>query len=663
MLFTRLQWIRELTVVFAALLFILVPSWVEAQSFTGANAASSHSLDYCTITPPGTTLNKPAGASGVLDLYSTLLTGCDLWAQYYSNANHDTVQWNPQCTPNAAVSSNYAGGTYAPFYVNGTVQEIRNGTLVAQSGGIHYIASCGCTDSRNINLVGLGTDATCYCKTGYDWDGNYHACLPEKYFVSAAVLQGPQCGSTCNGVGDPVDPASGAVYSTETDVNESANALKFSRYYNSSDASTGDISSGWRHSFTRMIKPRYQSFPFHDYVSTDPNNSPLYSDPASACTTGFTYYLKRQFSNWSSVTASYANGVCSLVQSGVTIGTLPIYYASTLTPSPGNSIIAFDATRDDGQLVSFTVSGGSIVAPPGISLRLQQTGSGYLLTDNSDNVETYDSTGKLLWVASRSGVVQTLGYDTSNRLSTVTDSFGHGILLTYNSLNHLASVTDSSQLSVQYGYDAYGRLSTVMSTDGNFRTYLYENTSFPNAMTGVLDENNTRYSTWVYNSQGRATSTQDSNGANAMTLVYNSDNTVTTNDALGASRTFTFGRYGDRSLVTGVSGSQCATCSEGKATTYDLGGFLSSRTDYNGNVTKYTYDDTRGLETSRTEAYGTTAARTITTQWHSTYRLPTLISIYSGGTATGTPIRTTSFTYDTNGNQLTKTITDPATKN
>src|SRR5262249_16739504 len=125
-----------------------------------------------------------------------------------------------------------------------------------------------------------------------------------------------------------------------------------------------------------------------------------------------------------------------------------------------------------------------------------------------------------------------------------------------------------------------------------------------------------------------------------------------------AVRTFTFGRYGDLSLTTGISGSQCSTCRESRATSYNPAGFVSSRTDYNDNVTQYTYDDTRGLEISRTEAASTPQARTITTQWSSTYREPTLISIYSGGTATGTPLRRISFTHDSSGNILTRTVTD-----
>ena len=206
--------------------------------------------------------------------------------------------------------------------------------------------------------------------------------------------------------------------------------------------------------------------------------------------------------------------------------------------------------------------------------------------------------------------------------------------------------------TVQYSYDAQGRLSTVTQADGTTQTYLYENAAFPNAMTGLIDETGTRFSSWGYDAQGRATSTSEAGGAGAHTLVYNADGSVLVTDALGAQRTFTFGRYGDRNLVTGISGAQCPTCSEGKATTYSLRGWVSSRTDYNNNVTTYTYDESRGLELSRTEASGTPAARTITTQWHPTYRLPLLIT---------EPGRITSFTYDGSGNQLTRTVTDTTT--
>src|SRR6185312_10208621 len=120
-------------------------------------------------------------------------------------------------------------------------------------------------------------------------------------------------------------------------------------------------------------------------------------------------------------------------------------------------------------------------------------------------------------------------------------------------------------------------------------------------------------------------------------------------------------QVGNHELGTSVSGAPCYPCGYVAATTYDSGGFPASETDFSGNVTLHTYDDTRGLENSRTEASGNSVARTITTEWSPAYRLPALISVYPGGSASGTPLRTTSFSYDGTADLLTKTITDPAT--
>ena len=64
------------------------------------------------------------------------------------------------------------------------------------------------------------------------------------------------------------------------------------------------------------------------------------------------------------------------------------------------------------------------------------------------------------------------------------------------------------------------------------------------------------------------------------------------------------------------------------------------------------FDDSSGLEQSRTEAVGTVNQRTTSTQWNVAQRLPTLIT---------EPGRTTAYTYDAAGNPLTVTVTDTAT--
>ena len=322
-------------------------------------------------------------------------------------------------------------------------------------------------------------------------------------------------------------------------------------------------------------------------------------------------------------------------------------------------------TRDDGQVIRFPVSGSTIVTLPGVTLRFAVTGSGFTVTDENDSVETYNAAGTLLSITSRAGVVLTMGYDANQRLSGVTDSFGNSPVLTRDATGRLTASAITGGSAAQYGYDASGRLSTVTWSDAQSRTYVYENAGFPNGLTGVVDESSARLLTWAYDSQGRGSSAQLAGGANAASLVYNADGTVTVTDALSAQRTFTYTAVGDFRKPAAISGSQCPTCQESAATTYDAAGFVSSRTDYNGNLTCYANDPARGLELVRVEGFGpgstcptnlasyipaaNTSQRKISTQWSTLWREPSLITEAT---------RTTGFTFDGSGNVLTKAITD-----
>jgi RHS repeat-associated protein len=178
-------------------------------------------------------------------------------------------------------------------------------------------------------------------------------------------------------------------------------------------------------------------------------------------------------------------------------------------------------------------------------------------------------------------------------------------------------------------------------------------------LVSLYDESGAEFSSWGYDSQGRGNSTQESGGANAISLTYNPDGTVTSTDALGAVRTFSYSRVGDINKVTGISGSQCPTCQESAATTYDATGFVSSRTDYNGNLTCYANDPARGLEVARVEGFapgsacpGTlstytpasgTQQRKILTQLHSIWRLPAKVA---------QPLKITTWVYNGDGGVL-----------
>ncbi|HXZ47709.1 MAG TPA: hypothetical protein VEG27_01750 [Usitatibacter sp.] len=106
---------------------------------------------------------------------------------------------------------------------------------------------------------------------------------------------------------------------------------------------------------------------------------------------------------------------------------------------------------------------------------------------------------------------------------------------------------------------------------------------------------------------------------------------------------------GSRSEVGVLKRTQLSDPSGTETATLDANGNIATRTDRLARSTHYTYDLTRNLEISRTEAYGTSIARTITTTWNPTYRLPATITEPSG--VAGVNLVTT-FTYDAAGNLI-----------
>ncbi len=319
------------------------------------------------------------------------------------------------------------------------------------------------------------------------------------------------------------------------------------------------------------------------------------------------------------------------------------------------------AYRPDGKTLHFKLTGGQFVAEPDVADQLVRlvdgsgniTGWKYTVAAN-DEVETYNADGTLASLTSRAGLVQTLSRDANGRLSAVTDAFGHTLTFGYNSTNQLFTMTDPAGRVYTYAYNSVGNVSSVTDPGGAIRTYVYNepantgNTNQPYALTGILDESNGRYATFQYNSSGKTTSSAHAGSADSYSFSYGSQTTVT--DPLGTARIFGYSTVLGVSKSTSVNKTCIVGCAGAQAaTSYDSNGNVASRTDFNGVQTHYGYDLARNLETSRTEAYGTPVARTITTQWNATWRLPNLIT---------EPNRTTAYTYDSKGNVLTKAITD-----
>ena len=319
---------------------------------------------------------------------------------------------------------------------------------------------------------------------------------------------------------------------------------------------------------------------------------------------------------------------------------------------------AVDVYREDGKVIRFEPVGGVWQTDADINLKLTQhidTGgatTGWTVTTANDVREEYTAAGSLISQSDRGGVTHTVNYDAAGRIASVMHSFGYQLGFNYDVNDRLTSISLPGGATIAYQYDGSVRLSVVTYPDSKSKTYHYENSSWWSALTGITDENNTRFATYGYDSNGRANLSEHAGGADRHTFAYPSSTSTTVTDPLNETRTWTHGIVLDSARAMSVS-SRSTTCpATEKSKSYDANGNASSVTDFNDIETQRTYDLTRNLETSRTEAYGTPRARTITTQWHSTFRLPTQID---------EPGKRTTFTYDSSGNLLTKTVLDTGT--
>jgi YD repeat-containing protein len=281
------------------------------------------------------------------------------------------------------------------------------------------------------------------------------------------------------------------------------------------------------------------------------------------------------------------------------------------------------------------------------------------LLRQDDSTEVHNTQGQLIRKTSLDGR-EDISYTYSNgRLAAMADHFGRQLVFGYDAAGRLTTMTDPGGGLYQYSYDTFENLTSVTYPDGTLRQYHYNevgnvtcggvNQSVTNLLTGI-SENGQRFATFKYDC-GKAISTEHAGGVDKYSFTYSGFSPVfnaTEIDPLGTTRTYTHSQV--LSYVVPTTTSQPAPSGTGTVSevlTYDANGNVASRTDFNGNRTNFTYDLTRNLETQRKEGLTSAGAntpqtRTISTEWHPTFRLPTRIA---------QPLRLTTNTYDADGSQ------------
>lgn len=253
--------------------------------------------------------------------------------------------------------------------------------------------------------------------------------------------------------------------------------------------------------------------------------------------------------------------------------------------------------------------------------------------------------------------------DTGEYPSTVSDSLGRTMTLTWIDAERLSfagllpsrpvkviseiALPDSTKL--QYGYgvgtDARGaqtkdRLESVkrVSATGTTlwaRTYLYENTNFTYALTGKVDQNGNRLSTYAYDQAGLASSTELAGGVNKYTVTNLEDpgqiNLIRqVTNPLGHRTDYLFHKwhyYANEQMVLTSTTEHAGNGVESASTTYQYSGYVGDRgiSNFTDEKGRTLHLDTDGLlrPTQIREASGTPEARTTKITWHPVFDLPT----------------------------------------
>jgi len=421
------------------------------------------------------------------------------------------------------------------------------------------------------------------------------------------LSSGPNLGKQCPSCGNPVNPANGNKFQEEVDyAAPGSGQLVFVRYYNDGrEAVNGVLGGFWSHSYNAKIL-------------------------ASSSTT-ITYYHNngRQSvfnlvsGNWAP-TSDIADTLTELIDANQRRSGWRYRIAATEDTEVFNASGSLTALeRRDGLTLTLTYSDGTNGSSSG--------NGGFVL--NADGTPTTSVLPK-------------------GMLLRATDQFGRSLTFGTGNKFRLTKLTDPAGGSYLYAYDAAGNLSAVTYPDDSQRLYVYNESantsgsSKPNALTGITDENGARFATFKYDSYGRAIESKHLAGGvdvERYQFSYTASGAQTAvTDPLGTVR-----NYGFQSVNLALKSNSVdqPTGSEPASAAYDANGNVTARTDWNGNRSNFTYDLTRNLETSRTEGLtasggATSQTRTIATQWHTSFRLPTKVA---------EPLRITTYVYNGDG--------------
>jgi len=388
-------------------------------------------------------------------------------------------------------------------------------------------------------------------------------------------------GKSIDQVADPIILSSGAKVDTITDFRLPGEmGLKFERYYNSRFMCLDGVpcvgAGAWTTNLDYHLDP--PSCEFDPDAGHNVCNPGLFFRPD-----GSRLYFRggRSFSTQS---ASVSSGSATLTSNDDGTFTLRDEDARVLTFNSQGMLLAIKDSQGIGWTLSRPDSNTVVVTHTNgqsFSLAVINGSSAYgaskeiRVTDPAGNVYLYDST--------------TSAYD--------------GLATPVSHLGNLNKVTLPGSPSTVLTYEYYPDAAAPVGTNGSYM------------LLKEVDYNGVAHDTTTYDSVGRATMSSLADGSERTSITYGSNATgptATATNPLGHVSVYQYDGLGNLVSVQGAAALNCPATYASMS--YDANGFMTSSTDNNGIVTKYTYD-ANGLLQQKIEAAGTSVQRTIDYVW------------------------------------------------
>lgn len=381
------------------------------------------------------------------------------------------------------------------------------------------------------------------------------------------------------------------------------------------------------------------------------DKSKAYTTKSEACTSGLAEFKSRaSATSWIHGVEAEYTCACLLKKNGQTVSALGIADAGEAGVT-ATSLDVLQYKHSSGALTNYVrdcSSGQYKSFSPNVRDIIQIDANGLFQIQTAGGKKTFNTNGQLSATYNTAGQLENrYGYNAQGDLISVQDEQGQQFI--YNFTNGLLnSIQSPGGKTLQFNYSGT-LLNKVIHPDQSNRIYHYEDTRFPKYLTGITDERGVRYATWKYDDQGRAISSEHAGGVEKTSLNFNSDGSTTVTNALGKKTTYSFTDILGVRRVSKVTGEPTASCVGAyQSYTYTPQGQVETKTDWNGNVTRFTYDFF-GRELTKTLAYGTAEAKAIQTCWHETLNQPSRII---------EPTKITLFDYTATG-QLKSQIVKP----